>query len=188
MNHRTAMLVVIVALAGCRTGQTTVPPPGTGAYQPPNQYYQPSAQPTFTPPTYGAPGAAVNPAPGFSSTAAPRPNVSLGSNASDGLAWQSVTRQPTIGNNATLVPNGTIHPKTTLTTVRGSGSPSTAGGLRSINDLPMVSTGVAPVNSPARAPAPFVATPTAGAPLTAPFFSPAPARTARAQPDPWRGR
>ena len=49
MNHRTAMLVMIVALAGCRSGASTLPPPGTGSFQQPNQYYQqPTATPTFT--------------------------------------------------------------------------------------------------------------------------------------------
>lgn len=210
MNHRMAMLVVFVFLAGCRSGASTVPPPGTGGYQAPNQYYQPSAQPpAFTPPTYGAPGAAtaptINPAPGFSlnqPSFAPRPNVSLASNPQDGLAWQPVTKQPGIATTTTVAQNGSINPRTTLTTIRGTGAPTsatssatTSNGLRSINDLPMVGVpGAAPPPTsppinlglpPATAP---MAQPIAAPMFTMPTFAPMPAGGTRYSADPWRGR
>lgn len=203
MNHRMAMLVMIVLLAGCRSGASTVPPPGTGGYQQPNQYYQqPSATPTFTAPTYGAPAGAAAPTPGFSAnnpSFAPRPNVSLASNANDGLAWKSVTTQPVVGRGAT--PPGTINPRTTLTTIRGTGNPvgGTNGGLRDMSDLPMVSVAGAPVPFPPVTAPPSTSplrsmAPPATAPIATPMFStPAPytptaSGTGRYSADPWRGR
>ena len=196
MNHRTAMLVMIVALAGCRSGAATVPPPGTGAYQQPNQYYQqPSATPTFTAPTYGAPaGASTAVPPSFSANPnfGPRPNVSLASNGSDGLAWKSVTGQPAIGRNGpTNVAPGTINPRTTLTTIRGTGNPTGNTGLRDVNELPMVSmaSNLPPTTAPLRSMAPPATAPIATPMFSTPApFTPAPAGTGRAMRDPWRGR
>lgn len=195
MNHRTAMLVVIVALAGCRGGAATVPPPGTGAFQPPNQYYQQPAStpPAFTPPTYGAPGAAVTtPAPGLSASPsfAPRPNVNLASNNRDGLAWQPVTRQPSIGTSTANSASGTINPRTTLTTIRGTAASGGNSGLRNINELPLVPVAGAqpPVTSPLRTGAPPSTAPLAAPMFSSPALAPAPAGNNRYPSDPWRGR
>lgn len=199
MKHRMAMLVVFAALAGCRSGASTVPPPGTGGYQTPNQYYQPSATPSFTAPTYGAPaaGASTAPAPNLSANPsfAPRPNVSLANGPSDGLAWKSVTTQPAIGRGGMTPQTGTINPRTTLTTIRGTGSPapSANSGLRDVNELPMVSMASAappstqPLRSMAPPPTAPITTPTFSTPAPAPFI---PAATGGGRPvvDPWRGR
>lgn len=203
MNHRMAMLVMIVLAAGCRSGAATIPPPATGAYQQPNQYYQqPSATPTFTPPTYGAPatGAAAKP-PSLSQTNpsfAPRPNVSLAANSNDGLAWKSVTTQPSIAANNTAAP-GAINPRTTLTTIRGTNNPvaGAPGGLRSINELPMVgvpgapqyNTAALPTTTPLRSMAPPPTSPIATPMFSSPApFTPAATGPGRYSADPWRGR
>jgi hypothetical protein len=200
MKIHTALLVALLPLAGCNSwpGKATVPPPGTGALTAPNPYYQPPATPPagFTPPTYGAPGAApAATAPGFG-TAAP-PNVNLGATAGTNLSWQPVTRQPTItaSPNTTLASNGTINPRTTLTSVRGTGSPVT-GGLPDITGLPVVPVPGAPQPTTTlqpRAAYPTAAYPPATAPLLAPSlmtpanYTPPPTMGVRS-PDPWRGR
>jgi hypothetical protein len=185
MKFRTALFVALVPLVGCNSwpgGKSTVPPPATGAVVAPNPYYQqPSATPpAFTPPTYGAPGAAT--APGFGGAAAP--NVNLSANANSNLSWQRpVTKQPTI--SATAPPASTagqINPRTTLT----SSHSATTGGLQDLTSLPVVPIPGAPQPRPTYPAAYAPAT----APLPTPAFTPAnytPASVSGVR-DPWRGR
>ena len=184
MCWRCGILLVVSLLVGCNGtglgGPARVPPPGTGAYGQPNNYYQPPAQPMYVPPTYGAqPGApaagAAGATPGFGQ-ANPTANnsVSFAPSGAAGSAWQPVTRPATIG--------GTINPQTTLTTVRGPNTP-TANPFVGANGLPEMTstprTAAAPTNSPP--PASY------NAPAYNPAYPPVNYGGASAG-DPWRGR
>jgi hypothetical protein len=187
-------VVAIGALLGCQS-TARVPPPATGAMQPPNPYYQqPPTVPPFTPPTYGAPGVAPTAGAHSAPSFAPPPN--LASNSGSGaLNWQP----------ATTAASPTMNPKTTLTSIRTpTGAPSTAnnGQLTEISQLPLASVppttnaygaqpGVAPSIPPATAP---LQTTPVGYPGYAPppafnipplGFGPGPTMN---NSDPWRGR
>jgi hypothetical protein len=91
----------------------------------PNNYYQqPPAASPFTAPSYGTGGTpAASTAPGLGQTSS-QSNFSLAArsdNSSDELNWQKVTTKPAIGAG------GTIHPNTTLTTIRAPNAAAANG-------------------------------------------------------------
>jgi hypothetical protein len=186
MNHRIAVLLMVVVAIGCQNGPSRVPPPGTGSFQAPNTYYQqPATTPPFTSPTYGTSSVSPNANPSF----APPPNLAGGS-SSGGLNWQPVTQQPAIGGS-----NLTVNPQTTLTSIRSSsGTTSTAARqnaqLTEISQLPLAAV---PQTNPYAAPpgvppstSPLLQT----TPAAYPGFAPVgfPTGPSRANTDPWRGR
>ncbi|HTN77143.1 MAG TPA: hypothetical protein VL096_17910, partial [Pirellulaceae bacterium] len=179
-----------------------VPPPGTNPYGQPNPYYQPPAQQpgAYTPPTYGAPAAPViSPPPGFSQTRPAGTNpvsfAPAGAGATDGLNWQSVTRQPAI--TKTKPTSAGINPQTTLTTIRsnpaaGSSNPfvNAQGQPTELAQLPRTAgvptntvSGAAPAGT-----APIALPPPPATYGGAPAYTPVNFGTTSNAHDPWRGR